>query len=160
MLCRSPLAGSFSLRLGHHSTLSISPPYRKHGSITLLTSAAISHLDTCVIQLAALTLLACLPLLWLPGANPLTLHNSNFLWAAGLVCWGIFLLRSPLIGLILNQPGPFQRVCSSFRINLLVNWCWTLHQQGGVCIIACVWGRGGKKRRGNPTSLFHYLTHA
>lgn len=69
--------------------LSISPPCRKHGSITLLTSAAISHLDTRVIQLAALTLLACLPLFWLRGANPLTLHNSNFLWAAGLVYRGI-----------------------------------------------------------------------
>lgn len=43
------------------STLSFSPPCRKHGSITPLTSAAISHLDTRVIQLAVLTLLACLP---------------------------------------------------------------------------------------------------
>lgn len=71
----------------HHkqSTLSISPPFRKQHSVTLLTSAAISHLDNRVIQLALLTLLACIPLFfWLIDANPLTLHNSNFLWAAGL----------------------------------------------------------------------------
>lgn len=73
---------------------------------------------------------------------------------------GGFQLRSPLIGLILNRPGPFQRVCSSCRINLLVNWCWTLYQQGGGCIIACERGQGGKKRQSDPTSLFHYLAHA
>lgn len=38
-----------------------SPPSRKQGSITFLTSAAIFHLDTCAIQLAALASLACPP---------------------------------------------------------------------------------------------------
>lgn len=143
------------------STPSISPPSRKQGSITPLTSAAISHLDTRVIQLAALTLLACLPLLWLLDANPLTLHSSNFLWAAGLVCRGI-LAEVRLIGLILNQPGPFQRVCSSCCINLLVNWCWTLYQRGGGRRWGgynCLRERPGSKKEARRSHLPHSLSN-
>lgn len=39
--------------------------------------------------MAVFTLLACLFLFWLLDANPLTLHNNNFLWAAGLLYRGI-----------------------------------------------------------------------
>lgn len=54
---------------------------RKQGSITFLTSAAIFHLDTCAIQLAALTLLACPPpaLLSPCDVNLLMLHCIYFL---------------------------------------------------------------------------------
>lgn len=102
-------------------------PYRKyttyHPSFMLLTSTAIFHLDTCVIQLAMLTLLACLPLVF--WCWRCTVATSNGLLDSSA---GGFQLRSALIGLIWNEPGPFQRVCSSCHINLLVNWCWTLYQ--------------------------------
>lgn len=71
---------------------------------------------------------------------------------------GGFQPRSPLIGLILNQPGPFQRVCSWCRINLLVNWCWTLYQQRGGSIIACERGLGRKEEA--RRSYLPHLTHA
>lgn len=70
---RSPPArASLCLAPSHaQSTLSIlPPPSRKQGSITFLTSAAIFHLDTCAIQLAALALLACPPPTLLPPTRP------------------------------------------------------------------------------------------
>lgn len=71
---------------------------------------------------------------------------------------GGFQSRSPLIGLILNQSGPFQRVCSWCRINLLVNWCWTLYQQRGGSIIACERGLGSKEEA--RRSYLPHLAHA
>lgn len=70
-------------------------PLGKTGSITLLTSAAIFHSDTCVIQLAGPALLAC----FLSCLLMLTLHSGNFQWAGGLSTGG-FQLRSRLIGQI------------------------------------------------------------